>query len=122
MLDIVLETVPETLQDKNLILSGKQYLNSICTVLSKMVGAFLLMSYVFKTTDISLTYNLLQANDVVIPLSFGTPQTEITAMDSISFGHFLTFSFRFQIMIFFLDYFVFHMKCVDLIYMHEFSR
>jgi hypothetical protein len=38
VLDVVLTIIPETLEDKNLILSGKQYLNSICTVLSKMVS------------------------------------------------------------------------------------
>ena len=41
VLDVVLKIIPETLQDKNLILSGRQYLNSICTVLSKMVSVYL---------------------------------------------------------------------------------
>ena len=37
VVDVVLRIFPETLQDKSLILCGKQYLNSICSVLCKMV-------------------------------------------------------------------------------------
>ncbi|CAB4003342.1 partial [Paramuricea clavata] len=48
VLDVVLTIIPETLEDKNLILSGKQYLNSICTVLSKMVSNYDFLPGLFR--------------------------------------------------------------------------
>ena len=87
MLDVVLRSFPETLQDKNLILSGKQYLNSMCTVLSKMVREVKFFTFHTKNTHLEFY-----------------------------------FTFRFQIMIFCLDYFVFLMICADLICTLEFFQ